>query len=268
MHSSQDPVLADPGIHEGWIRDYRSPEIASFYDAVFTMLFARLAIPPGAEFLDVGCGTCVHALRLVRRSACVTGVDASATALRLGTETVAQTDPRALIRLCQGDACALPIRDESCRYVLCWGVLMHIEAVERAIEELSRVLTPGGWLIIGESNMASCQSLARRWLSAIRMGQPGAVRRTPAGMEYRRPVAGGMLLDREVDIRWLAERLRSHGVHLDARLAGQFTELYVKLPWPWLRAAVHTWNHWWFQHVQQPAPAFGNILIFRKPAQL
>jgi uncharacterized protein YbaR (Trm112 family) len=43
-----------------------------------------------------------------------------------------------------GDAYALPYADDSVDAVLCWAVLEHLELPDRAVQEIFRVLRPGG----------------------------------------------------------------------------------------------------------------------------
>ena len=57
------------------------------------------------------------------------------------------------------------------------------------------------------------------------------------------------------------------GLTVKKRVAGQFTEIYVRVS-PWLlRRAIHAWNHLWFYYVRAPGPALSNIVIFEKQSR-
>ncbi|MGZ6693475.1 MAG: class I SAM-dependent methyltransferase [Solirubrobacteraceae bacterium] len=51
-----------------------------------------------------------------------------------------------------GDACALPFRDGSFEAICCFAALYLIEHPMRAVDEIARVLTPGGRVAL----LASC----------------------------------------------------------------------------------------------------------------
>jgi hypothetical protein len=53
---------------------------------------------------------------------------------------------------------------------------------------------------------------------------------------------------------------------LRRRRAGQFTEIFILLPWKPLRRVVHAANNLWFRMGGAGGPAFGNLLVFERPA--
>ncbi len=65
---------------------------------------------------------------------------------------------------------------------------------------------------------------------------------------------------------WLIAEFERNGLRFVRRRAGQFTEIYTILPWRWLRRIVHSFNHAWFRWVRRGGPAFGNLLVFVRPA--
>lgn len=103
-------------------------------------------IPAGETLLDVGAGECMY------RSACAH--------LRYVSQDSGQYDGRGNDRGLQtgtwntaaidivSDACAIPVEPRSFQNILCTEVLEHLPHPERAIHEFSRILTPGGRLIL------------------------------------------------------------------------------------------------------------------------
>ena len=257
-------ALADATIHEQWVAAYRTPEAQAFYELAFDDVVRRLGAPGGAVILDAGCGTCAKSVLLAARGFDVVAMDFSEDALALARETLQRHGVAARVTLRQGDLLNMPFKDGEFRYIICWGVLMHVPEIRRALSELARVLAPGGVLVTSEANVYSAQAIGMRWLKRLLGRGRGRVVRTPAGLECHEQTGHGELVTRETDIDWYAAELARHGVQLSARLPGQFTELYVVTPWRFMRRWIHGWNHFWFRHVRLARPAVANLLIFTK----
>lgn len=257
-------ALVHAEIHRTWVAAYRTPEAQRFYEMAFDELLRQLEIPAGATILDAGCGSCAKSILLAARGARVVGTDFSPEALRLAAETVRAHALSDRIALRHADLLRLPFDDGEFRYILCWGVLMHVPELQRALAELSRVLAPGGLLIVSEGNMHSLQAVAMRTARRLLGRGRGRVARVPAGLESHEETSHGTLLTRQTDIGWFVAACAPLGLSLRVRRAGQLTEMYKLAPWRWLRRVIHAVNHVWFRHVRLPRAAFGNILVFEK----
>ena len=260
-------ALADSTIHEHWVAAYRTPEAQGFYEMAFDEIARRLGAPPDSLILDAGCGSCAKSILLASRGFKVVGTDFSSTALDLAAKTVQSRGLEDRITLRQGDLLKLPFGDGEFRYALCWGVLMHVPELDAALKELSRVLAPGGVLVLSEGNMYSVQSYVLRALKRVFGRRRSTIIRTAAGLESHEHTGQGLLVTRQTDMKAFAALCERQGLRLKTRIAGQVTELYTLVPWPWLRRAIHRLNSVWFRFVGAPGPAFGNILIFEKHAR-
>ncbi|MBX7079102.1 MAG: class I SAM-dependent methyltransferase [Nannocystaceae bacterium] len=260
--------LSEPQIHEQWESDYLNPDIEAFYEASFDAIVQRLGVPPGATLLDAGCGYCLHAARYARRGLEVTGVDFSAAALRAARENLDRTGLAGKIELVEGNLLELPFPDGRFDVVSCWGVLMHIPEVERALSELVRVLKPGGKLVLMENNADSLHvqlfEPALRTLKRVLRRKVPDRERTPRGVEEWMSERSGGLMVRKVDVAWLEGFLAERGCHLVDRFAGQLTEMYTALPLRALKRAIYQANLAYLRHGGNPRLAMGNILIFAK----
>jgi 2-polyprenyl-3-methyl-5-hydroxy-6-metoxy-1,4-benzoquinol methylase len=101
----------------------------------------------GKRTLDAGCGYGPFSTAAMVRGAAVLSVD-------LGPRLVAKTTARAGSRGLVADACHLPVRADSFDVVISSEMLEHTPAPLRALEELARVLRPGGLLVLTTPNRA------------------------------------------------------------------------------------------------------------------
>ena len=257
-------LLARPEMHRQWARDYRTDDNERFYEQAFDFIADRLKPEPGATFLDAGCGSCAHSVRLARRGFKVHAVDFSESALRMAQQFVRERGVQDRITLGRESLLELSFPDQSFDYVLCWGVLMHIPDVARAVAELGRVLKPGGALVISEGNKSSLEAVAMRNLKRVLRREKAQVKDTPAGIEYWKEKDGDALVTRQANVRWLVQSFDAHGLTLTKRAPGQFTESYRMFSARAAKRFFHGLNSFWFRRLRWAAPAFGNILIFSK----
>jgi ubiquinone/menaquinone biosynthesis C-methylase UbiE len=256
--------LAGDAIHQDWVAKYRTPEAQPFYELAFDEIVRQFAAPRDAVVLDAGCGSCAKSVLLAARGMKVVGADFADDALALASGTVRARGFEDRITLRQADLTLMPFADGEFRYVVCWGVLMHIPNLDAALAQLARVLAPGGVLVISEGNVYSLQSYLLRFLKRVLGKGRGRVVQVPAGLESFEDTEQGPLVTRQTDMCWMVAACERLGLRLRVRRAGQFTELYTLMPWPWLRRAIHAFNNAWFRVVKRPGPAFGNMLVFEK----
>lgn len=95
-----------------------------------------------SDVLEVGCGLGTDAINFARRGARYTGVDLTAASVELVRRRFELEGLTANLRV--ADAEALPFADASFDLVYSHGVLHHTPDTQRAINEVHRVLKPGG----------------------------------------------------------------------------------------------------------------------------
>ncbi|MCB9654951.1 MAG: ubiquinone/menaquinone biosynthesis methyltransferase [Deltaproteobacteria bacterium] len=121
-----------------------------------------LALETGQRVLDVATGTADLALMAARLHEGVSfvGVDPSTKMVEIGVEKVerAKLGGRVVLRL--GDACALPAADASFDAAMMAFGIRNVADRPRALEELARVVRPGGRIAILEASEASRGILA------------------------------------------------------------------------------------------------------------
>ncbi len=261
---SSASALAVPELHEEWSAHYRVPENEALFEGGFDRILTTFGAPEGARILDAGCGTGNHTARLARRGFPVQAIDFSEHALEHARANLAEESLDAHVDFRQADLVQLPFADGEFQYAVCWGVLMHVPEVERAVAELARVIGPGGMLAVSEANMRSLQALALRAVRRVRRGSASQVQRRPAGIEKWRTTDSGELVTRQADVRWLIEAFASHGLTLRLRTAGEFTDVYTRIGSALARRAIHRFDQLWFTRVRRAGPAVANILVFER----
>jgi SAM-dependent methyltransferase len=250
--------LQKHSIHEEWIENYRNPEAEAFADTLVDGALGLSRLPKGSTILDAGCGTGTNSRRLARAGYRVTGVDFSEFALREATAESAGLD----IDFRRGDLTALSFPDRSFDAVFCFGVLMHIPELEKALDELVRVLKPGGVLMLSETNASSPEMLAFR-LYWKRNDKVRVVRKS-CGIETWIETSDGPLLARKLFIPWLTRHLAARGLRREHRVGALLTELYIYFGARPIKSALHGLNRLWFALRGPASLATGNLLVFRK----
>ena len=103
----------------------------------------------GRRVLDIACGEGYGSALLARNAAHVTGVDLSAAAVehaRQAYGALGNTDFR------EGSCARIPLPDASIELVVSFETLEHMDDHEAFIEEIARVLTPDGVLLMSCPN--------------------------------------------------------------------------------------------------------------------
>jgi SAM-dependent methyltransferase len=153
-----------------------------------------LDVSPGDRVIDVGCGpgNYTRDLAVAAGDGLVVGIDASGAMVA----AAAKRSSRLNIAYLRADACAIPFEDGTFDAVCTVGVIHMIEKPMLALEEMARVLAPGGRLTV----VVSCAG----------EGQPGKVRSNGVTIFGRDELTG-----------WLRER---GFVDIDQRIVrrGQF----------------------------------------------
>ena len=117
---------------------------------MLTVDFTRFPIRPGDRVLDLGCGAGRHAFEAYRRGAHVVAFDLDPEELGPvdgmfdAMTAEGEAGPAAAATVVSGDATSMPFGDGPFDRVIAAEILEHVLDDQRAMNELSRVLRPGG----------------------------------------------------------------------------------------------------------------------------
>ena len=187
---------------------------------MLTARYDRLGVHPGDRLLDLGCGFGRHAFEAARRGAAVVALDAGraevegVVATFVAMTEAGELDPaRQHAAVVQGDALALPFADGAFDRIICSEVLEHIPDDRGAIDELTRVLRPGGTIAV---------TVPRWWPELVNWALSDEYHETPGGHVriYRRSVLEARLADAGLVV---TGHHHAHALHS---------------PYWWLRSAV------------------------------
>ena len=174
----QSAGRSDPKNNIGRIRAYWNTHIhdlkitrhpigtREFFTELAAYRFEKLAYLPrvvafpaykGRQLLEIGCGIGTDLVRFAEQGAHVTGVDLAQEAIRLAKENFAQQNVNGDLCIMNGES--LQFKDDTFDVVYAHGVLQYTCEGERMINEIQRVLKPGGEAILMVYNRYSWLSL-------------------------------------------------------------------------------------------------------------
>ncbi len=104
----------------------------------------------GKKVLDLGCAGGFMAEAIATRGAQVTGIDPAKEAIAAARSHAAQTGLS--IHYDTGIGEALPYEDEAFDAVVCVDVLEHVSDLQKVLQEVARVLKPGGLFLFDTIN--------------------------------------------------------------------------------------------------------------------
>jgi SAM-dependent methyltransferase len=230
--------------HHWWYRGRR---------LIIARLIDSLALQPGAQVLDAGCGSGRNMVDLAHLGT-ITGVEIS-------DAGVERARARGVGEVIQCSVTSLPVADGSFDLAVCLDVIEHIEDEHGALTELYRVVRPGGGLLVTVpayqwlwSEHDEINHHQRRYTRSRLSRAAG-----DAGWEtVRVTYFNGLLLPIAIPYRLLARRAHVEGPSSD--LQQMPARLNAMLEWP-LRFEARMIGH----GGRIPA-GLSLAAVFRKPA--
>ena len=137
-------------------RAAQAPDIA----ALKSLGLMRLRLTPGDNVLDIGCGPAIDTLAMgkaVGASGFVLGIDGDPRMVKEANDASVKAGMGAFVYHQAGDATRLAQTSESFDALYCERVLQHIPWAKNqaAVNEMLRVLTPGGRLVLVDTDWAT-----------------------------------------------------------------------------------------------------------------
>ncbi len=167
-------------LFDGIARNYDAPaQLFSLfqYRRWRTFLVSHLKLNPQLSVLDVATGPAGVAIEIAQEAGCrVTGMDISEQMLEQAKENVKAANLTSLISLVEGRAENIPFPNHSFDVVIFTFLLRYVDDPKTVINELTRVLKPGGQMASLEFYVPHGPILHPLWLLHTRLVMPVGTR--------------------------------------------------------------------------------------------
>jgi len=129
------------------------PNLEFLFQQMLHLTLKEVAPRHGELILDAGCGRAIDGARLWEKGAKVIGLEPSYVMIARAKQYLSESNAR--VALAQGIGENLPFKSHSFDKVMCKGALDHFFSPSKTMEEIARVLKPGGKMIISIANFDS-----------------------------------------------------------------------------------------------------------------
>lgn len=209
----------------------------------------------GKRVLEIGCGMGCMASNWASHGANLTAID-------LNPVAVAQTTQRFKAFGLQGeilevDAESLPFPDENFDFVYSWGVIHHTPGIRKAVQDIYRVLRPGGQIGLMLYNRESILyryfvqyqeglvNMERRFLDELSLASRYGDGGREEGNPHTWPVTKKEVL-RDLIPMFVNPEIKTLGTDVPEALNTWFPRLGQRLPLGWRKALARRlgWSLW------------------------
>jgi 2-polyprenyl-6-hydroxyphenyl methylase / 3-demethylubiquinone-9 3-methyltransferase len=161
---SQEEIFA----HYTWweqscVLRHITAERCDYIESCVNRVFGQKALQQH-EVLEVGSGGGLICEELARRGAVAVGLDPSLEALETAQSHVQQSGLGHNVAFVQGYAESLPFANGSFSVIVCLDVLEHVKDLDATLNEINRVLAPGGIFIFDTINRTWLARLILIWI--------------------------------------------------------------------------------------------------------
>ncbi len=140
-------------LHWGWFDSGTGEDFLAACANLNQKMLEKARITQSANVLDLGCGNGNTALWLCQTAECrVKGIDLSGVRINNAIESLESqpADVRNRMVFEKASATALPYEDNQFSHVWSQATIYHIHEKEKALQEVYRVLEPGGTLVFDD----------------------------------------------------------------------------------------------------------------------
>lgn len=131
-------------------------KLGAFVDEVETgLVLGKFKLKPGMRVLDSGCGTGNFSIKLLKLGCRVTGIDISEGMLEKARKKALKLKQDGSLEFKYMDVCSMDYPDNYFDAAISIAQFEFLEDRVKAVEELLRVIKPGGQLITGTINRDS-----------------------------------------------------------------------------------------------------------------
>jgi ubiquinone/menaquinone biosynthesis C-methylase UbiE len=146
-----------------WHDVYGGADVFSYVvrrrEAIALAWIKGLGLAPQTRVLEVGCGAGGLAVKLAQMGMSVQALDTVPAMVALTRSQSVVAGVEGQLRASEGDVHSLSFRDASYQLVTALGVLPWLHSPARAMQEMGRVLAPGGFMVFSADNWTGLDQL-------------------------------------------------------------------------------------------------------------
>ena len=248
---------------ERWDADYYHSISQWLYDQAISDILGLMDVNTGATVLDAGCGFGVHTIRVANAGFRVCAIDISKTMLDEARHRVKKAGLQDVVEFHQMDLRKLAFDDASFMYAFSWGVIIHIPEVETSLNELSRIIKPGGKLALYLTNKTAFDHKIKSFARLVLRMPHTAIQNLPLGNRIWYEKDAGRFCVWQFQQKAIVDYITSNGFRLLKRRIGELSEIQRHLK------GFPRWFALWINNVAYrfnapPALGTGNLLVFEK----
>jgi ubiquinone/menaquinone biosynthesis C-methylase UbiE len=135
---------------QGLIYQQRQAAVLDYVDAA--------KLPAGAPVLEIGCGAGHLTVRLAARELQVEAIDASPAMVEAAAKQASEGGLTERVNVEVADVHALPFESSHFDLIVAVGVIPWLHSPQAAVDEIARVLCPGGQVVVTADNRARLSS--------------------------------------------------------------------------------------------------------------
>ena len=191
-----------------WAKSYDHGRISGWFQYTQELTIGLLDLEPSSKVLDVGCGTGHAVIKLAgilsHGKAC--GIDISSEMIEQARAKIPDI-LKEKAEFLQASSDNIPYPNDEFDYVLCTNSFHHYPDPIRSLEEIQKVLKPGGQMVIFE-NAPDLSWYTWMWDRLLRIIEKGHVRYYPSHE------LGAMIKQAQfddVELRYLKNEFIKHG---------------------------------------------------------
>jgi len=175
---------------DDWVKLYDKQTLSAVIHvlrrAIALQWVGELALPAAERILEVGCGPGLTTVALARDGYVVEAVDRVPGMLQRTRDLAAEWQVSHRVSTTLGDAHELTFPAGRFGLVLALGVMPFLDRPRQALAEMTRVLKPGGWVLVNTDNRWRLGDVLDPWLSPPLDPVRGTVGAVLRGLGLRR----------------------------------------------------------------------------------
>lgn len=250
---------------EDWADHYYHPAALSYYNKAVPAMLKAMGVQRDQLVLDAGCGTGVHSLRAVKYGARVEAMDISHNMLRNAQRLLEKEGFGDRVTFSHQDLTELTYEDASFDHAFNWGVIIHIQAFAKGLDELVRVVKPGGSIALYVTNKTAMDHKAERVARTL-LRKPGVgLVDSQFGPGATWPMNGAEIYTMRADAKAITKYMvDTHNLTPTFRGIGELTEAQWRVGGV-ARTGLHYVNRFAYAVGLPASLAATQVLVYKKP---